>query len=71
VATEQRGTTVLKLIVIYVTEIQIMVDVDGLWQTVPTSPFSEKQALWLTLELYLVTVRVIEWTECSRLNRLF
>ena len=71
VASGHRETTALKLIVTYVAEIQNRADVDDLWQTVQPGPFSEKQPQWLTLQFCLVTVRVTEWIECSRLNHLF
>ena len=59
VASGHRETTVLKLIVIYVSQrFRIRADVDELWQTVQPGSFSEKQAQWLTLQLYLLTVGV-------------
>ena len=42
-ASGHRETTALKLIVIYVAELQNRAGVGGLWQTVQPGPFSEKQ----------------------------
>ena len=47
---------------------RLKADVDDLWQTVQRGPFSEKQTQWLTLQLCLVTVGVIEWIQCSQLD---
>ena len=49
---------------------RVRADVDDLWQTVQPGSFSTKLAQWLTLQLCLVAVGVIEWIECSRLGHL-